>query len=65
MRSYNTKYVYDRFGFLIKYDKALSLMDEFIKDEIRQRLGRPVAPQRFYDEYCAAHYKAYGEEFTV
>ena len=62
----NAKFVIDDDSKLVPWEAAVSLMD----DEIRERIHSEAVEnywlqQRFFDEYCAAHYEKYGKRFIV
>ncbi|MBQ9020604.1 MAG: hypothetical protein IJ113_01115 [Eggerthellaceae bacterium] len=59
-----TEIVRNGYGVEFNYDAAVGIMDE----DIRERLHFEIAPcshQKFFDAYCDAHKKHYGEEFEL
>lgn len=56
--------VYDKDGNAIKFEDAMDNMDEEILEAVSEEYA-PCSPQRFFDAYCAKHYAAYGEKFTI
>ena len=47
-------------GTEIDFEAAVALMDEEIREQIA---GNVDTEQEFFDAYCKAHEKAYGESF--
>ena len=57
-------YIFNKYGVLIAYNVAESMMD----DELREELANLLAPcdnQIFYNAYSAAHEKKFGETWEL
>lgn len=54
--------VINDYGTEIRYNVAVSLMDDEIREELHRELA-PCTDQEFFDAYCKAHEVKYGEEF--
>lgn len=63
-RAWQTGWVISEAGSLIRFDAAVQLMDDDIREEIHGLLA-PCTNQEFFDEYCRQHRAQYGEDFRV
>ena len=52
--------VENSFGKKIDYEMAVLFMDDKIRESLHRKLS-PCSEQEFFDAYCAAHAKKYGE----
>lgn len=50
-------------GTVIDFDAAVNLMDADLCDDIHNSLTDGINDQEFFDLYCTAHIKKFGEEF--
>ena len=46
------------------FDAAVALMDDEIREELHNKLA-PCTEDEFLEAYIEAHFKKYGEEFTI
>lgn len=46
------------------FDAAVALMDDEIREELHNKLA-PCTEEEFLEAYIEAHFKKYGEEFTI
>lgn len=58
------KIVTNSYGVEIDFDAAVNLMDDDIREELHLEMA-PCSEQEFFDAYCSAHEKAFGEEFEL
>ena len=58
----NIKIVKTPYGKEIDFDAATMIMDDDIRELVHHKLA-PCSDQEFFDAYCVAHEKKYGEEF--
>jgi len=60
------KMVKNEFGITINFEAAVNLMDDEIREELRNSGEYDEGDeQKFFDDYCAAHAAKYGEEFEL
>lgn len=52
------------YGKELNWEPAFSLMDDDICNELSETLA-PCSEQQFFDAYCVAHEKKFGEEFEL
>ena len=57
-------YIIDCDGKKISLRTAIELMDENLREKIHSEIA-PCSEQDFFDAYCAAHRKKFGEDFKV
>lgn len=57
-------YVVNEDGKAIRYDVAVEMMDDELREEIHSEIS-PCTDQEFFDEYVRRHREKFGEEFTV
>lgn len=60
----NEKYVQNRWGVVVPYNVAETLMDEEIMEELNEELA-PCSNQKFFDAYAAAHELKFGETWEL
>ena len=58
------KTVINDYGLEIDFNIAVSLMDDEIREQIHSDLA-PCTEQEFFEAYCLAHEKKYGEKFEL
>ena len=46
------------------FDAAVALMDDEIREELHNKLA-PCTEEEFLEAYIEAHFKKYGEVFTI
>lgn len=59
---YRPDCVTNSYGVLIRYDIAVNLMDDDIREELHAELA-PCTDQEFFDAYSKAHAERFGEEW--
>ena len=58
------KTVINSWGTEVYFDSAVALMDDSIREELTFELA-PCTDQEFFDAYCKAHEKAFGEAWAL
>ena len=56
--------VVNAYGDEIRFNAAVSLMDDELREEVHTRLA-PCSPQDFFDAYCVQYEKASGEPWFL
>lgn len=57
--------VKNAYGEEFDFTAAVNLMDHDLCLECSNTSYNSETPQQFFDRYCAAHYKKFGEEFEL
>lgn len=57
--------VINEFGVEIYYNVAVHLMDDELCKELDWSCAYDCPPQKFFDEYCIAHQKKFGEVWEL
>lgn len=50
------------YGVEVDYNSAVAMMDNEIREDLHYKIA-PCSNQAFFDAYCAAHKKKFGEVF--
>ena len=56
--------VTNEYGKRIDFDASVNMMDDELREELHLELA-PCSNQEFFDAYCAAHERKFGEEWEL